>query len=301
MALDSFFDTKQILLIDRELKNQNDHTWCFWEKGAGIWDEIVCKKWNSIYFGSTHFSKQINIAPYQYKCIRSKDFYNFITEVLKTKSNISIVQENVSSLTDTGDIVKVETDTRVYLANKVFNSVMLSGDYKKNNHYPVLNQHFVGWFVKTKTPCFDTQTATFMDFDIPQNGNTRFMYILPISTTEALFEYTLFSPNLLKEHEYENEIRTYLQKQEITDYKVVEKEKGCIPMTCYEFRKHNSKNIMHIGTAGGWTKPSTGYTFNPTYKKVQELTSYLKRYTKKIIWAHHYFQDYLRATKAQKS
>ncbi|PKV49100.1 lycopene beta-cyclase [Aquimarina sp. MAR_2010_214] len=276
MVLDSFFDEKQILLIDRELKNKNDRTWCFWEKDIGIWDEIVSKKWDTIYFGSTNFSKQIEILPYQYKLVRSKDFYDFILRILKEKSNINIVQEEIISLTDEGNIVEVETDTQIYLTDKVFNSTVLSEDYKNQSQYPVLNQHFVGWFVKTKSPLFDAKTATFMDFTVAQKNNTRFMYVLPISETEALFEYTLFSKDLLEEKEYEDEITRYLREKGINEYKIVEKEKGCIPMTCYEFGKYNSKNILHIGTAGGWTKPSTGYTFNTSFKKIKKLISYLK-------------------------
>lgn len=276
MVLDPFFDEKQILLIDKELKNQNDRTWCFWEKGIGVWDEIVSKKWDTIYFGSTHFSKQINILPYQYKLVRSKDFYDFIFRILKEKSNITISQEEIISLTDEGNIVRVETNTRIHLADKVFNSVVLSKEYKNQSRYPVLNQHFVGWFVKTQSPLFDIKIATFMDFTVAQKNNTRFMYVLPISETEALFEYTLFSEDLLEEKEYENEIARYVREKGIDEYEVIEKEKGCIPMTCYEFRKHNSKNILHIGTAGGWTKPSTGYTFNISLKKINTLTSYLK-------------------------
>ncbi len=276
MVLDSFFDKKQILLIDKEPKNQNDRTWCFWEKGIGVWDEIVSKKWDTIYFGSTHFSKQIKILPYQYKLVRSKDFYDFIFRILKEKSNITILQEEIISLTDEGNIVRVETNTRMYLANKVFNSVLLSKEYKNQSRYPVLNQHFVGWFVKTQSALFDVKTATFMDFTVAQKNNTRFMYVLPISETEALFEYTLFSEDLLEEKEYEDEIARYLKEKGVKEYKITEKEKGCIPMTCYEFRNYNSKNIMHIGTAGGWTKPSTGYTFNISLKKINTLTSYLK-------------------------
>ncbi|MBG6132827.1 lycopene beta-cyclase [Aquimarina sp. EL_43] len=279
MVLDPFFDEKQILLIDKELKNQNDRTWCFWEKGIGVWDEIVSKKWDTIYFGSTHFSKQINILPYQYKLVRSKDFYDFIFRILKEKSNITISKEEIISLTDEGNIVRVETNTRIHLADKVFNSVVLSKEYKNQSRYPVLNQHFVGWFVKTQSPLFDIKITTFMDFTVAQKNNTRFMYVLPISETEALFEYTLFSEDLLEEKEYENEIARYVREKGIDEYEVIEKEKGCIPMTCYEFRKHNSKNILHIGTAGGWTKPSTGYTFNISLKKINTLTSYLKSNT----------------------
>ncbi|WP_024769987.1 lycopene cyclase family protein [Aquimarina macrocephali] len=276
MVLDSFFDEKQILLIDKGLKNQNDRTWCFWEKGIGAWDEIVSKKWDTIYFGSTNFSKQIKISPYQYKLVRSKDFYDFVLRILNKKPNVTITQEEIISLTDEGSIVKVETDTRIHLAYKVFNSTVLSEDYKNQNQYPVLNQHFVGWFVKTQNPLFDVKTVTFMDFKVAQKNNTRFMYVLPISETEALFEYTLFSKDLLEKKEYEDEIVRYLREKGIDEYEIIEKEKGCIPMTCYEFRKHNSKNILHIGTAGGWTKPSTGYTFNISLKKINKLTSYLK-------------------------
>ncbi|MBW1295180.1 lycopene cyclase family protein, partial [Aquimarina litoralis] len=142
--------------------------------------------------------------------------------------------------------------------------------------YPLLNQHFVGWFIKTETPKFDSTTATFMDFDLDQKGNTRFMYVLPLSETEALFEYTLFSKDLLSEQEYEKEIESYLHKKGVEVYQITEKEKGCIPMTCYDFKKQNSKNVLHIGTAGGWTKASTGFTFRNTEKKVVKLIKFLK-------------------------
>ncbi|WP_271768782.1 lycopene cyclase family protein [Aquimarina algiphila] len=279
MVLDPFFDEKEILLIDKEIKNKNDRTWCFWEQGEGIWDTIISKKWNKIYFGSETFSSETNISPYQYKLIRSKDFYSFVLKTLEQKPNITITQEKITSLTDEGSIVKVETNQSIYLGDKVFNSILLSREYESQKKYPVLNQHFVGWFVKTSEPVFDCTTATFMDFTVAQKENTRFMYVLPISKTEALFEYTLFSEDLLEEQEYEDEIIKYLEEKGIISYEITEKEKGCIPMTCYKFEKHNSKNIIHIGTAGGWTKPSTGYTFNLTSKKVRELTKFLKNNT----------------------
>ena len=115
-----------------------------------------------------------------------------------------------------------------------------------------------------------------MDFKIPQKGNTRFMYILPFSKNEALFEYTLFSEKLLPISEYESEIETYLKENNITNFTITEKEQGSIPMTCYHFWKNNSNNIIHIGTAGGWSKPSTGFTFKNTTKKTSQLIDHLK-------------------------
>ncbi len=277
MTMDPYFDQKQILLIDREIKNKNDRTWCFWEKENGSWDTIVSKNWNHIFFASQDFKDTIDISPYQYKLIRSKDFYDLIFKKLREKSNVTIAQEELVNLVDEGNIVEVETDKRIYLGEKVFNSVLLYTEFETQQKYPLLYQHFIGWFIQTKTPSLDTSTATFMDFTIDQKSNTRFMYVLPISETEALFEYTLFSKDLLAKEEYETEIESYLNAKGIEEYQIKEKEKGCIPMTNYEFRKQNSKNILHIGTAGGWTKPSTGFTFRNTEKNVEKLIEFLKK------------------------
>ena len=95
----------------------------------------------------------------------------------------------------------------------VINSIVFSDESKKQTKFPVLQQHFVGFFIKTLEDSFNNESATFMDFNIPQKGNTRFMYILPYSENEALFEYTLFSENLLPISEYETEIENYLREK----------------------------------------------------------------------------------------
>ena len=69
----------------------------------------------------------------------------------------------------------------------------------------------------------------------------------------------------------------YAEKLGITEYKIIEKEQGNIPMTCYAFWKHNTKNIINIGSIGGWTKASTGYTFKNTTKKSKALVAFLSK------------------------
>jgi len=91
-----------------------------------------------------------------------------------------------------------------------------------------------------------------------------------------LFEYTLFSEDLLAYQDYEQAIKDYLKEKNITNYTIVEKEEGVIPMTAYKFWNKNSNNIIHMGTAGGWSKASTGFTFKNITKKTKELTAFLK-------------------------
>ena len=277
MANDTFFDDKSIVIIDKEKDKGNDRTWCFWESDNNEWNDIINKRWKNIYFGSQWSSKEIDISPYEYKMIKSESFYKKLWKTIHTKSNISFHQALVSKIETKGSLVSVQTDNSGFEGSKVFNSLNINDDYKKQSKFPVLQQHFVGWFVKTETPYFDADVATFMDFDIPQKGNTRFMYVLPTSKTEALFEYTLFSKELLKKEEYEEAIKTYLKQKGIEDYIVTEKEMGSIPMTCFDFSKQNSEHLLHIGTAGGWTKASTGYTFMNSTKKTKELVAFLKR------------------------
>jgi len=274
MILSEKFTDKSILLLDENQKKSNDRTWCFWDK-YDLFDEIISKKWQSALFANENFERNIDMKPYQYKMIRGLDFYNLVFNLIEKQDNITFVNEKVRRFQDNDTEVLVETEKNNFICDKLFNSIYNPEIAESQTKFPILSQHFVGWFVKTKEPVFNPEVATFMDFSIEQKGNTRFMYVLPTSSTEALLEYTLFSKDLLYKEEYENEIQNYIKKLGITDYEIVEKELGNIPMTSYKFWKHNTKNILHIGSIGGWTKASTGYTFKNTTKKSKSLIQFL--------------------------
>ena len=277
MSNDPFFDDKSILILDKQKKINNDRTWCYWETEHDEWNGIVSASWKNIIFKSELHSAKESIAPYQYKMIRSKDFYSKIWAHLETKATITFEVANVVSIHQRDNEASVITDDKIFKTKTILNSILYTDSHKKQSKYPVLQQHFVGFFIKTKKAFFDVNAATFMDFTVAQKGNTRFMYILPYANNEALFEYTLFSKDLLPYNDYKVEIEKYLREKNITDYEIVEKEQGSIPMTCYKFWNHNSKNIINIGTAGGWSKASTGFTFKNTTKKTIKLIEYIKQ------------------------
>ena len=276
MSQDSYFNDKSILIIDQVKDKGNDRTWCYWEEGEGEWDDLLSKKWPKVFFGSEDFTNTLDISPYTYKMIRSQKFYHKLWRSIEQKSNFIFVEDSVKKYSEVDNGVKVVTNKSTYFGLKLLNSIPDKTVYEKQQKYPVLKQHFVGWFIKTKTDCFDDSMATFMDFNIPQKGNTRFMYVLPIDKKTALFEYTLFSKDLLENSEYEDAIKDYLKEKKVTDFEILEKENGAIPMTSFKFQELNSKSILNIGTAGGWTKASTGYTFNNTSKKTKDLVAFLK-------------------------
>ena len=277
MSKDAYFNNKKILILDKVKKTGNDRTWCFWENSKGDWDATLNHSWKSIIFKGDSIAETLSIKPYQYKMIRSTDFYDKIWGEISKHKNIEFKTESVKQVQQENNLGKVITELSTYSSQNIINSILFNDAYKKQEQYPVLQQHFVGHFVKTKSLVFDESSATFMDFTIPQKGNTRFMYILPYAKDEALFEYTLFSKDRLKYETYTEAIKEYLQEKNITDYEIIEKEQGSIPMTSYKFWKSNSKNIIHIGTAGGWSKASTGFTFKNIDKKTTNLIHHLKQ------------------------
>ena len=277
---DNYFDQYSVLLIEKDVKNKNDRTWCFWESSADTFtdtfDELLAKKWSHAEFRSKEFRKEFDLAPLKYKMLRSSKFYKLIqSNHLKTKKTFYL-QTEIKEIKTKKNETEVITKKGNFQSNKVFNSLFNPEPLFSQKKYPVLRQHFFGWFIKTKEPQFDPSKILFMDFDIPQEKETRFLYLLPIKTNYALVEYTLFSENLLENESYEKGIKSYLERKGINDYIIEEKEKGNIPMTCFPFDKFNSNSLLHIGTAGGWTKASTGFTFMNTIRNIKSLIKFLK-------------------------
>jgi len=275
MVLSGKFSGQSILLLDEDAKKTNDRTWCFWAKEETLWNSVISKKWDSALFANEDFNRDLTLKPYQYNQIRGLDFYDFVFEELSKHQNVTFLNEKVTDINELETHVFVGTEDNRYTCDYLFNSIYTKAFALSQTKYPVLQQHFVGWFIKSETEIFNPEQATFMDFSVEQRGNTRFMYVLPISKTEALVEYTLFSEDLLAKEEYENEIQIYLRNLGADQYEIVEKEQGSIPMTCFPFWKKNTKRVLNIGTAGGWTKASTGYTFRNSDKKSSELVAFL--------------------------
>ena len=276
MLNDKYFSNKKILLIEKEYKNLNDRTWSFWEEKNGKFDYLVSKSWSIAQFKSPNTNLKFNLDPFVYKTIRSSDFYKKLFDDLKSSKQIQIINLEVKKIINKKNEVIVQTKSKEYIGKYVFSSI-LEKNKLKDSSFPYLKQHFEGWFIKTKKPFFNENETTLMDFSINQTTDTRFMYILPFKPNEALVEFTLFSKSILKKPEYENILKTYLNNKGINSYEIIEKEEGVIPMTCYPFEKHNDSRLLFIGTAGGWTKASSGYTFKNIINKTELLVDFLKK------------------------
>ena len=275
LSNDTYFETKRIAVIEPSSKLENDKTWSFWEKGAGKWDDIVHKSWSTSKIYGRKTDIPFTISPYTYKSIRSIDFYTQVLLKLKNSPNVTWINDKVINLTE-AEKVSVETVNSKYIARHVFDS-RLPSEFKENMTSVNLLQHFKGVVVKVDTPIFNAEEFVMMDYRIVHEDTCSFTYILPFDEYTALVEYTFFSPESVEEEVYDEKIVQYLKTiLNIDDYEIIEEERGVIPMSTYTFWNHNSKDITKIGTAGGWVKASSGYSFKNTENKIEKIITNLK-------------------------
>ncbi|MFM7176470.1 MAG: lycopene cyclase family protein [Bacteroidota bacterium] len=277
MAQEPFFNDKRVLLLDSDEKRTNDRTWCFWEEGIGSWDTIAKRIWKNGKVSFPGGDVSLDMGSYCYKMVRGIDFYNHARTILEKCPSIEWKLGGVVDV-KSGDAMQVHcSDGSNYTACHIFDSRMPSGYLQNATDVPAVSQHFLGWFVETEVDVFDADRFTMMDFRVPYKNTTCFTYVLPFDARRALVEFTLFTPELLEMHEYEKCLREYMEKIcGVKNYVISETEYGVIPMTAFDFNKSHSNNHTYIGTAGGWVKASTGYSFKNAQRNAAKIIANIK-------------------------
>ena len=260
----------QILLIDKSFAPTNHKTWCFWGKKDHPFADIAHRTWKDTYFSALDFSSKLSLKDHLYFCVKESDFKEKILKTLQKVPNVHLLEEDILDFSSNASkAVLITKDNNTYLANYIFQSIIMPSSYDASTRKYPLIQHFLGVEIEADNNIFDKKTFTIMDVDSDFNDGFAFMYTLPFNKNKALVEYTIFSAKPLKKKQYKKKIRTYLKdKYNLTEenYIVKRKEYGEIPMDDRPHTPIYSSRIMNIGTVGGFTKPSTGYTFSRVHK-----------------------------------
>lgn len=269
---------KKVLVVDSTFAPGNKKTWCFWDSSSPPFANIIYKSWRKTYFSAPEFDSFLYMNKYQYHCIRESDFKEHVLTELKKHSNFTLLEENVLDFSSNKNKAAMVTkSSETFLADYIFQSIF-EPKSKKKVKYPLI-QHFYGLEIKTSVPVFDPGCFTIMDFDESFSDGTAFTYVLPFLNNRALVEYTVFSRKVFDtKKEYKEKVRSYLKERynlEKDDYEIKRKEYGEIPMSDKVYPITYTDRIFNIGTSGGLTKASTGYTFLRIQKFVDELSNNL--------------------------
>mgnify|MGYP001399961382 FL=1 len=249
---------KKLAIIETRKEYKRDKTWSFWKMFEHNFQDCVIKSWNNFTINTAEGFRELSNKSFPYQSIDSEKFYKKINSKLSTNSNVSFFK-NLNDINSKNSLV--------------FNSIF-EGELDKSK----LWQHFQGIEIETSKNIFDDEIVNLMDFNCDQKNDVHFFYTLPFSKNKALIETTWLSDledqNLM---DYDLQLENYIKNNlGIKSYKINFMEKGAIPLFYPSFS--NDEKTINIGSAGGMTRLSTGYTF----LNIQEHSKYIVKNIDKI-------------------
>ncbi|MGW6008076.1 lycopene cyclase family protein [Streptomyces sp. NPDC055210] len=258
-----------------------ERTWCYWDTGSGELDEAVDASWSRLRIHDTDGGViTVDPAPLRYRMLRSTAFEEWAYSRIARSPGARIVRATADTVRDTPGGAAVECTapdgrTLTLQARHVFDSRPLAALPPARTQ---LLQHFRGWFVRTETDRFDPAVADLMDFRVPQpRHGLAFGYVLPLAPDRALVEYTEFSRTPLTRAAYESALGHYSREiLKLGGFSVERAEQGVIPMTDARFPRRIGAAVSRIGTAGGATRPATGYTFSAVQRQSRAIATALR-------------------------
>jgi lycopene beta-cyclase len=168
-------------------------------------------------------------------------------------------------------VVRLDTDAGELTARWVFDSRPRPPDRPGTTS---LLQHFRGRWLSGAG--LDPAAATLMDFTVPQpESGLAFGYVLPVDRSEALVEYTVFSRSRLASADYDAALDRLVHRLGVAGATVESTEDGVIPMTDGGFARRVAPHVYRLGTAGGATRPATGYTFATMLRQARVVATRL--------------------------
>lgn len=255
---------RSILIVDKDEKETNDRTWCFWTAEPTLFEEIVSREWRQLRVVGEGHLQELELAEYQYQMIRGIDFYRFVRKELSRHSNVEFMNGKVERIEDTPRAARVIVDGQAITGKWAFSSLFNIRQFRPDTaRYRHIEQRFLGWEIETQENAFDPQSATFFDFRTRQEDAVRFFYLLPLSERRALVEVVVQRRGDSSHKDQLNrEMGRYIEGVlGIRDYRIVEKEGGVTPLTDAPFPRQLGERVMSIGIPGGRVKPTSGYAF----------------------------------------
>ncbi|MEV4483038.1 lycopene cyclase family protein [Micromonospora coxensis] len=262
----------RVAVVDPVRKRGQDRTWAFWGTPDAELEPMLSASWRRVEVTTPARRRMLDLAPLRYAMLRSGPLYARAAEA-ERRLGATRIDAAVDALDDDGAGVTVRDGDGAALLRARWVLDSRPRPPRRPGRTSWL-QHFRGWWLESATPVFDPDRAVLMDFRTPQPARgVSFGYVLPVSDRYALVEYTEFSPARIDDAAYDAALRGYaaLLGLDLNALTVREVEDGVIPMTDAPFARRPSARVVRLGTAGGATRPSTGFTFSAMRRQAEQV------------------------------
>jgi len=263
----------RVLVVEPRTEYCRDRTWSGWALRPHPFAEAVTCRWDRWSVVSTSREAVLAAPGLRYETIQADTFYRLALNMIRAAPHIELRLGVHADAGDGEDAATLRLPDQTVCASFAFDTRPPPGIGRHG-----LTQGFLGQEIRTDRPAFDPGVATLMDFRCPQPGGgpagaAHFTYVLPSSPTQALVEDTWFSPPGFQPPDHRGALRAYMAaRYGVNRYDVLFEEQGALPMDPV-FQPRPGRRLLPLGTAGGATRPSTGYAFSAIQARCDEIVA----------------------------
>ena len=271
---------RNVIVVDRDFEVGDDRTWAFWGASDAPFAHLADRTWDRlrVRFPEWETVGQLGrpngaspVGRRTYNRVRRGDYDSAILGQVAGRRNVRFVAQDIIDIRDEAHGGVVELPEGELSAPLVLQSTRLAPDDSDVRVRHPLRQHFGGWEVRTQHPVFEPHVATLMDFDTDQFDATAFFYVLPEARDRALVEFTMFSLHPHSRAFYDDRIRHHLERIGAGEVTIERTEYGVIPMDDRRRGEQWGRHVWNLGTVGGMTKPTSGYTFQRIHAQTRHV------------------------------
>jgi lycopene beta-cyclase len=265
----------RVAVVEARSSYQEDRTWCGWRLESHFFSDCVVREWDGWQVLSPDGRSVQRSGRYPYEMVSAGHFYDKALLLIERSSQVELLQSaRVSEVKSVeGESLVHLSDGRQLRAPWVIDTRPRTGVLA----WPWIWQHFVGYVVE-----FDSArdgalgtVPTLMDFQAEEGHVAQFVYVLPVSETQFLVEWTRLSadPGAAEGQmaAIEYRLQRWLEQHGGMDWKRLRRESGSLPMAV-PTPEANVPGIVQAGMRGGSMRASSGYAFHSIQRWADECT-----------------------------
>jgi lycopene beta-cyclase len=260
-----------VLVVDDGSRRLDERAWAYWSARPALLDPAADRSFDRVRVHAAGRTVEARLDRYRYRVVTGAALRRVADELLGSAPGYRLAVGHIEAVEDRacGGVVRV--DGRPVEAAWVFDSVTTGGPADADAWLT-----FTGWEVEAPEGTFDPAVPTLMDFRVAQDGDVRFVYLLPAGPSRALVEHTCFGGGAPGDaaaalHDYLTET------VRVESYRVLRREGGRLPLRIAEGRPATG-HVLPIGVAGGMLKASTGYAYGRIQRDSAAISRSLVHY-----------------------
>ena len=252
------------LILEQRVCYENDRTWCFWGDAKTPFAQQVAHQWQTFKVVNAGQERCIDCSETPYRMLTAEQFYNAASLALTTVPQMKLkMQSTVNSEPQFRQgLWHFETPDGAISAASVVDT---RPSRRPAQDAALLWQSFYGLEIECAQFVFEPSCVELMNFSAATSERVAFTYVLPLSATRALVEFTVFAVAPFTSDALALDLQNAIaQRVKGANFKVLRSEHGVLPMGLADLQatlESADPTYVRVGLFAGAARPATGYAF----------------------------------------